>query len=140
MHLGRTLATCSSAAMKFFALIALPLPAFSLPATAADTVETADWQWSGAAESAASLHTERSGNRIRFDLELNRGAPSYNSGIASGEFTLNDYLGIYQTPDYPKCVLVFVFLEDAVQIGQVGSGADCGFGYGVMARQVLRRK
>ena len=121
--------------------LALPLLLLSCSTAAATGApETADWQWQGPAESAASLHTERSGNRVRFELELNRGAPSYNSGIASGELVLNGHLGIYQPVDYPKCALVFVFLEDAVEIGQVGSGADCGFGYGVVAGQVLLRK
>ena len=50
-----------------FAFMPLLLSCSAAAATGAP--ETADWQWQGPAESAASLHTERSGNRVRFELD-----------------------------------------------------------------------
>ena len=119
-------------------LFALLLACF--PAMGKDKTETQEWEWHGAGEAGAWLRTEKNESTVRFNLELNRGSPSYNSGIASGEFTLNRYLGIYQTHELPKCVLVFAFVGDSVEIQQLGSDSDCGFGFGVTASHVLTLK
>ena len=124
----------TSAAALFF----LSLACFS--AAGKDQSEGRVWEWRGAGEAGAWLRTEKNGSTVRFNLELNRGSPSYNSGIASGEFTLNRHLGIYQTYESPKCVLIFAFVEESVQIEQLGSDFDCGFGFGVVASHLLTLK
>lgn len=107
---------------------------------AQDVVERKAWEWRGGIGAGAWLKTERRGNQVRFDLELNRGAPSYNMGLASGEFTLDHHLGLYRSVEYPECTLVFAFVGDTVEIRQLGSGADCGFGFSVMADHLLTLK
>lgn len=107
-------------------------------ANAQDVTESKAWEWRGGTEAGAWLKTERRGNRVRFELEINRGAPSYNMGLASGEFTIRHHLGIYQSDEYPDCVLAFAFVGDTVEIRQ--SSADCGFGFSVMADHLLTLK
>jgi hypothetical protein len=106
-------------------------------AHAQDATESRTWAWRGGIDAGAWLKTERRGNRVRFELELNRGAPSHNSGQASGEFTIRHHLGIYQSDEYPDCVLAFAFVGDTVEIRQSGASADCGFGFSVMADHLL---
>ena len=126
--------------MKTLAIVPLALSLACCPVVGKEPSAAKDWEWRGQGESGAWLRTEKSGSTVQFNLELNRGAPSYNSGIASGEFTLNDHLGIYQTNDLPKCVLIFAFIGNTVEIAQVGSDSDCGFGFGVMASHILTLK
>ncbi len=121
-------------------IAALPLLLVSLFTIAQEKIESTKWEWLGANESGAWLQTERSGSTVNFSLELNRGSPSYNSGLASGEFTMDKHLGVYQTSEFPKCTLIFAFVGDLVEIKQLGSDSDCGFGFGVMADHILTLK
>lgn len=107
---------------------------------AQEKIESTKWEWLGANESGAWLQTEKSGSTVSFSLEVNRGSPSYNSGVASGEFIVDKHLGVYQTDDFPKCTLIFAFVGDLVEIKQLGSDSDCGFGFGVMADHILTLK
>lgn len=125
--------------MKTYTTALLLLLASSFT-VAQEKIESKKWEWLGANESGAWLQTERSGSIVRFSLELNRGSPSYNSGVASGEFAVNKHLGVYQTEEYPKCTLIFAFVGDLVEVKQLGSDSDCGFGFGVMADHILRLK
>jgi hypothetical protein len=100
-----------------------------------------EWVWGGANDASAWLRTQQRGNTIKFDLELSRGAPSYNSGELSGEFSLNHRIGIYHSDQFGDCTIVFAFFEDTVQIEQLaGEGYVCGFGGGLVARYVLSPK
>lgn len=120
--------------------VALLLLLMCSTAIATETTERKEWEWRGPGEAGAWLQTEKRGSTVSFSLELNRGEPSYNSGVASGQFTLEHHLGIYQPYELPGCVLIFAFFGDEVEIKQVGSGSDCGFGFGVMASHVLTLK
>ena len=126
--------------MKYSITFLLFLSLACFPAFGKDKIEAKDWEWRGGGEAGAWLHTEKNGSTIRFNLELNRGSPSYNSGTASGEFTLNHHLGVYRTHDLPECTLIFAFIGNTVEIQQLGSDSDCGFGFGVMASHVLALK
>ena len=126
--------------MKYLAVVLFFLSCTSLSAIGKDKSEVKDWEWRGAGESGAWLHTEKLGTNIQFNLELNRGAPSYNSGVISGEFLIEHHLGFYQPRELPKCTLIFAFVGDTVEIKQLGSDSDCGFGFGVMASHVLTLK
>ncbi|WP_446537357.1 hypothetical protein [Pseudoxanthomonas sp. LARHCG66] len=109
-------------------------------ALATEQPEHKEWEWRGPGEAGAWLQTEKRGSAVTFSLELNRGEPSYNIGLASGQFPLEHHLGIYQPYELPGCALAFAFVGDEVEIKQVGSDADCGFGFGVMASHVLTLK
>jgi len=109
-------------------------------ATATEKTEHKEWEWHGPGEAGAWLQTDKRGSTVSFSLELNRGEPSYNIGVASGQFTLENHLGIYQSYALPGCALAFAFVGDEVEIKQVGAGSDCGFGFGVMANHLLTLK
>ncbi len=71
-------------------------------------------------------------NKLRFGLECNRGAPSYNSGEASGTISVKDATATFSTTEFGgECRITFEFQRDRVVISQTGSDADCGFGFGV---------
>ena len=71
-------------------------------------------------------------DKLQFDLECNRGAPSYNSGKTSGTITVKDATAIFQTQEFGgECEIRFEFRKDGVVISQTGSDTDCGFGFGV---------
>ena len=102
---------------------------------------TGTWEYHGPAESGKWLKTEQRGNKVRFQLELQRGAPSYNSGWIEGEFELSDKAGTFQNRrDGRLCEIAFQFFSDRVEISQTGSDSDCGFGYNVWADGVLMSK
>lgn len=102
---------------------------------------TGTWEYHGPAESGKWLNTEQRGNKVRFQLELQRGAPSYNSGWIEGEFELRDKSGIFQKRLYGGvCEITFRFFSNRVEIIQSGSDSDCGFGYNVWADGLLNRK
>lgn len=71
-----------------------------------------------------------------FFLDLCRGAPSYNTGRLSGEMTIRDHIGTYDSKkdgaDY-NCELKFEFSADALKITTNEESGDCGFGYAVYA-------
>lgn len=129
--------------MKISQITLFPILLISLSALGQERVEQSQWVWHGPKGSDAfvSLKTVRAGNEVKFHLELNRGAPSYNLGIASGEFTIKDYLGVYEQDDYGNCTLIFVFVGNKVQVKQVESesGTGCGFGFGVYANHILKK-
>ena len=126
--------------MKFYVAIVLTL--CSLPPTAIgkEKPDVKDWEWHGAKESGAWLHTEKRGSKVKFNLELSRGAPSYNSGVMSGEFIVSHGLGTYKPTEFPGCTLTFAFVGRTVKVEQSGADFDCGFGYGVMASHLLTLK
>ncbi len=126
--------------MKYRAASLLFLCSLFLPALGKDKAEIKDWEWRGAKESGAWLHTERRGSELKFSLELNRGAPSYNSGEMSGELIVKNDLAIYQPSELPRCTMTFAFTGRTVKVQQSGSDSDCGFGYGVMADHILTLK
>ena len=93
---------------------------------------TGSWTWRGLNEASGYLQTIQSSERVQFQLELQRGAPSYNSGFMEGEFTLRGKKGVFQTKEYGNCEIKFVFKKSQVVLDQ-GSPTGCGFGYGVIA-------
>lgn len=77
--------------------------------------------------------------QLKFQLDLNRGAPNFNSGYASGTMVLKGNTAIWTTEEYNMdggtgCTISFLFTEDQVVIDQEqGSPVECGFGNGVLA-------
>lgn len=78
-------------------------------------------------------------HQLTFQLDLNRGAPNFNSGYASGTMVLEGNTAIWTTEEYNMdggtgCTISFLFTEDQVVVDQEqGSPVECGFGNGVLA-------
>jgi hypothetical protein len=69
---------------------------------------------------------------IEFELECNRGAPSYNSGMASATIDVLDGIATYRVSEFNgPCEINFNFKGTAVVISQTGADIACGFGHGV---------
>jgi hypothetical protein len=87
------------------------------------------------------LKTEQKGEKVRFQLELQRGAPSYNSGEIEGELVLSGDGGIFRDRNESGlCEIAFKFHSKRVDLKQSGDGAGCQFGHGVVAEGTLSLK
>jgi hypothetical protein len=120
----------------FSTLSALALASAVGAADAADV--TGSWEYSGPAQSGLWLKTRQTGDTVRFQLELARGAPSYNSGWLEGEITLAGAAGVFRSNEYGNCEIAFEFAPAFVQLKEVQE--QCGFGFNVHADGKLRRK
>lgn len=102
---------------------------------------TGSWMYRGPSESGIWLKTVQQAQRVRFQLELQRGAPSYNSGWIEGEFDFQGNLGVFsaKTED-GLCKIAFKFSPTRVEIEQLSDEVACGFGHGVFAQGGLRRE
>jgi len=107
-------------------------------AAAADASGT--WEMHGPAESGAWLKTRQSDRVVRFQLELTRGAPSYNSGWIEGEFNLSGDVGVFRRQtESGLCEIGFQFESKRVTLRQMGYVQGCSFGANVYAHGVLLR-
>ena len=96
--------------------------------------EMGTWRRSYRASASGELKVVPGKSDAEFELELWRGAPSYNSGFAAGRIFLKDGRWSWETKEFDGlCRLVFTFEPRLVRISQVGDSGTCGFGYGVMA-------
>ncbi|MDT9001756.1 hypothetical protein RQP53_20940 [Paucibacter sp. APW11] len=120
--------------------VAVLLAVLQGEAIAADMSGT--WEYNGPAESGMWLKTKQEGSTLRFQLELQRGAPSYNSGWIDGELELRRNIGVFRKVlDYGgTCEIGFQFSPEYVELRQLGDVSGCGFGHNVYADGVLRRK
>ena len=70
-----------------------------------------------------------------FQLDVNRGPPSYNMGYIEGEIALNEGIATYTTNEYGVCALAFQFEEDKLVVSYINEQDDCGFGGNVHANR-----
>lgn len=101
---------------------------------------TGSWEYKGPAESGMWLKTQATGDKVRFQLEVARGAPSYNSGWIEGEFDLDGTSGVFRSTEYGDCEIAFEFTRSSVRIAEGEDKGQCGFGYNVFADGTLRLK
>lgn len=111
---------------------------FSLAVAASAGERTGSWGVRGPAGSGKWLKALHEGNSVRFQLELSRGAPSYNSGWLEGEFELKGNTGTFRSED-GACEILFTFRPAAVRLSYVEDRNACGFGHNVWADGTLRR-
>lgn len=83
-------------------------------------------------------------NQLKFELDLNNGAPNYHSGTAYGTITRDGNVAVYTTSEYAmggeSCAISFVFEPDQVGVEQKqGSDMACGFGQGVIANGTFKK-
>jgi hypothetical protein len=101
---------------------------------------TGSWEYHGPAKSGMRLQTEQSDQNVRFQLEVQRGAPSYNSGWIEGEFKLRNNLGVFlKTTEEGLCAISFQFSSGRVELKHLGQEFACQFGHNVFAEGVLRK-
>jgi hypothetical protein len=116
-------------------LVAVVLVAV-LSTEAADEL-TGTWRRGDAERGGGSLLLRQDGTSLRFQLELWRGAPSYNSGWVGGRITHANGLRRLVLADEPQCRIVATVSGSRATITQ--EGTDCGFGHAVYASGVYRR-
>jgi hypothetical protein len=107
-------------------------------ATAGANGVTGTWEYHGPTESGVWLMTLQTGNEVRFQLEISRGAPSYNTGWIEGKFSLKGTSGIFRSSEYSKCAIKFEFKKSTVRVSQ--KEYECGFGHNVIANATLNIK
>jgi hypothetical protein len=100
---------------------------------------TGSWEYRGRASSGIWLKTLQEGKGVRFQLEIARGSPSYNSGWIQGTFDLEGSAGTFRGRD-AGCEISFQFVGSSVRITPVEGKEDCGFGYNVRPEGTLLRK
>lgn len=77
---------------------------------------------------------QKSAGEIEFEIEFNRGAPSYNSGVAGGTIPFKNGMAVFKTTEYSEegCEITFTFQANKVVVRQSGADFACGFGHGVI--------
>ena len=87
------------------------------------------------------LVRQLSPSKIEFDLECNRGAPSYNSGTARATVDVTNGVAVYRTTEFNgPCEIKFEFKGTSVVVSQTGAEFACGFGHGVDCGGIYRLK
>ena len=78
--------------------------------------------------------------RLKFELDLSNGAPSYHSGTITGTMELDGNTAVFTTREFVMqegqvpCAISFLFQGDQIIVDQEqGSDMSCGFGQGVIA-------
>lgn len=71
------------------------------------------------------------GNTYKFNIEAQKGPPSYNSGSLSGTIKIINGNGIFYDNQYEPCNLKFTFTDTTLSIEALEDETGCGFGYGV---------
>ncbi len=124
--------------MKLTAIL-LSLVVLSPLAISADSL-TGTWDRGDPEKGGGRLLTKHDGQRVRFQMECWRGAPSYNSGFVAGEFAVEAGKGTFEAKVVVgRCELHFAFSDQMVVIRYLNESTDCGFGYAVYANGKYRR-
>ena len=102
---------------------------------------TGTYAWHRSKEAGCTLQVAEQGKgSIRFALDCNRGAPSYNMGLIGGVVPLRNGEATFRTTAYRGlCELRFRFRGPTLTVGQTGEDVDCGFGAWVSADGTYRR-
>ncbi len=109
---------------------------------------TGVYRWTGIAEGSGCVLNvahglaDRPFDAIDFELNCNRGAPSYNMGYQRGAMAEENNIAVFTHYDKPSgetCNLVFQFSPDKVEVTQIGTDYACSFGHGVYAQGIYER-
>lgn len=112
-------------------LISMTIPSICVAKDNQSYTATGTWSWTGPKGSGGYLLTFQKNNRVQFQLELQRGEPSYNSGFIEGEFKLQGNKGSFRTDEFGSCEISFEIRKNEIVLTQPTNKTDCGFGYGV---------
>ena len=101
---------------------------------------TGTWEWGDTQRGGGELLVIEEPTRVRFQLELWRGAPSHNMGFLEGTVTVKDGRGRFSSREAGMaCDIDFTFQQDKVVVHQTGTDAACGFGHEVYADGTYKR-
>lgn len=102
---------------------------------------TGTWKWGNPRSGGGILLVIEDTDSVTFQLELWRGAPSYNMGSLDGTVALKNGKGTFRSrEDGDVCEIAFEFRENKAILRQTaGTDADCGFGFDVHADGTFRR-
>ena len=82
-------------------------------------------------------------NTCLFYLELNRGAPSYNSGAIAGQMIIGNAgeanFTMIKEKEAIHCCINFRFTKDALYIRNNSNAFACGFGHAINAKGTYKR-
>jgi uncharacterized protein YecT (DUF1311 family) len=94
------------------------------------------YSWSGKSNAYRTISFKQiSKDKIQFELFVNRGAPSFNMGMAKGEIFIKNNIALYEAKEYGKCKILIRFSGNNVTL--ITQDSNCGFGNGVMADGVF---
>jgi uncharacterized protein YecT (DUF1311 family) len=83
-------------------------------------------------------------DKIVINLNINRGAPSYNMGILVDTIEVKNNQAIYETKEKSDgpCKLIFTFYRRGLKIDHIAEDYNfsCGFGHAVIANGFYKRK
>ena len=96
-------------------------------------IATGTWSWNGKDGAGGLLLVFQEGKEARFQLECNRGGPSYNSGFLEGKMTIHGSSGVFKSNENGPCEILFEFRKNRVLVKHNNEAWECGFGYGVLA-------
>ncbi len=126
------------ALLNVFLLVAVSLTApYSC---AAQPSYTGTWSWKGPAESGGFLMVIQDKDAIKFQLECQRGSPSYNSGFIEGTAKLEGHKAIFKSTENGLCEISFDFKDKQVVITQNEEDHGCQFGFNVSATGAYLRR
>ena len=115
------------------------LLALSLPMHASASF-TGSWAHRGEANSGIWLKTRQQGKQVRFEMEILRVAPSYNTGWIEGTVDLKNGKGVFRSREFGECAIAFEFKDRSVRLTHPDMLVECGFGHNVFAEGTLLRK
>ena len=76
----------------------------------------------------------------RFQLQLSRGAPSYNMGFLEGRLTVKDGRATFAHVEAGMpCEIAFTFTRGSAVLERIGDDSGCLFGFQVHADGTYRR-
>lgn len=81
-------------------------------------------------------------NKIIMTFEVNKGAPSYNSGSFVDTISYFDNKAVYTTPEFdPTCKITFDFAKKGITVKEETAdyNSGCGFGHAVIADGFYKR-
>jgi hypothetical protein len=101
---------------------------------------TGTWEWGDAERGGGFLLVVDEPTQVRFQLQLWRGAPSYNMGFLEGQLSVKDGKATFSSREADMaCDITFAFQGNKVVLRQTGSDAACGFGHAVAADGTYER-
>lgn len=78
-------------------------------------------------------------DKIKFQLDCCRGAPSYNVGYISDIIALKGQAAVYENTELGSCKITFKFLKNKIVVSQPGTDCD-SWGHAVYADGVYKLK
>jgi hypothetical protein len=120
----------------------LALSLAAAPARASDGLLTGTWERGDFEKGGGLLLLIDDAGVTRFQLQLWRGAPTYNMGWLEGQLKVKDAKASFVSRENGStCRIDFVFRETNATLRQVeGSDAECGFGHAVYGDGTYVRK